>query len=199
MSGKAQSNGHLAQVSVPQLADIFGVSKEQVRKRLRTCEPLAKKTSGYVYSLPEAAGFLVAPKVDVRAAMRTMKPSELPAELQSATWAAQLKRLQFEEKAGQLWSQEDIVSFMTAMFSRLRASVLLWPDTLAERAGLDEDGRAEIEKHCDRLLEELCEEVEELARAKSPRSVLARIFDIVPDEPPEIEEDEDEDGIEDLF
>ena len=182
MSGESQVNGHLASVSVPQLADMFGVSKEQVRRRLRTCEPLAKKTSGYVYSLPEAASYLVAPRVDVRRALQTMKPSELPAELQTAVYTAQLKRLQFEKQAGSLWSKEDVVSFLTAIFSRLRAGVLLWPDVLAERSGLDEEGRAEIETQCDRLLEELCEEVEELARADSPQSVLSRIFDIVPEE-----------------
>lgn len=199
--GSAELNGRYSLKSVPELADEFGFTVEQVRRRLRGLKPAGKRTSGGTYVLKDAAAYLVTPKVDLDQAIEAMKPEDLPSKLQTGVWTAQMKRLQYEKMAGELWHRDDVMSFLTAVFSRLRSSVLLWPDSLADRSGLDAEGRMEIETQCDRLLQELSEEIEELARSDSPKSVLARIFDIIEpeDDTDDLFGDEEEDALAELF
>lgn len=175
-------------VSVPWLAQAFGLSPSMVRDRLRGCKPLARRTSGHLYPFADAVSYLVAPRADLMTYVRQMKPSDLPPELQTAVWAAQLKRQSWEAKAGRLWEQKDVMGVLTRLFARVRMSILLWPDSIAGRLELDDETRAGLEKACDKLLLDLTEEVRDLAQQDSPESILSRLGEILPGE---VSEEED--------
>lgn len=127
-------------VTVNWLALVFGRDKRTIQRKLADAGVKAKGVQGqsHLYDLPEAAAALVDPVVDVTSYLQNLKPHELPPMIQAVFWDAQLKRIKYEEEAGQLFRAERVMMSFHAVFKSLRDSVIGLTEKL-ERLGVPHD------------------------------------------------------------
>lgn len=160
-------------VSVGWLAKVFGIDPSDVKRRLADCPPVARKKSGYVYSLPIAARYLVKPVFDVTTYLKNMKPSELPPVLQSAYWDALNKKQKWEENAGQLWRTEKVIEVFGETFKTIKNDMQLWPDTIERQTELTEEHRSILLTLIDGLQDELYQTLVKMAKEKQTPSTVS--------------------------
>jgi hypothetical protein len=160
-------------VSVGWLGKVFGMDPSDVKKRLADCPPVARKKSGYVYSLPIAARYLVKPVFDVQSYLKTMKPSELPPILQNAYWDALNKKQKWEENAGQLWRTEKVIEVFGDTFKAIKNDMQLWPDTIERQTELTEAHRSILIKLIDALQDDLYKTLVKMATEKQTPSTVS--------------------------
>ena len=165
--------------SVRQLAVAFGMSQAVVRQRLRDCRPVGKKTSGAVYSLVDAASYLAPPRVDLDEFIERMSVADIPAQVSQAFWAGQKAKQAWEIQAGQLWDAGQILEVLTTIFRCVRTNVLLWPDRIADQTNLDNDTRDQLRIMTDQMLQDLREEVLQIAKEDSLESSLSKLTGIL--------------------
>lgn len=159
-------------VSVGWLAKVFNMDPSDVKRRLSECPPVATKKTGYVYSLPIAARYLVKPVFDVTSYLKNMKPSELPPVLQSAYWDALNKKQKWEENAGHLWRTERVIEVFGDTFKTIKNDMQLWPDTIEREVGLTEEHREVLLKLIDALQDELYQTLVKMAKQKQTASTI---------------------------
>lgn len=162
-------------VNVSWLAKHFHMDPSTVRKKLAGCPILQKKTSGAVYSLVEAAAYLVRPKFDVESYVRNMKPQDLPPALQQGYWAAQVARQKWEMQAQHLWATDDVLNIFGDVFKRVKLATQLWPETLERMTGLSDEQRDILVTQIDVLLDSILTAVREYAAERSTPPSLARL------------------------
>lgn len=140
-------------LSVRQLAQVFRMSPETVRKRLDQggCPIKRRQGNSYIYDLPTAAAYLVKPAVSVEDMLRTLKKKDLPVHLQKDVWDARLKELQFMEKARELWPGDRVVEILSEVFVAVKSAIQLWPDTVERQEGLTTDQREMLVELGDQL------------------------------------------------
>lgn len=159
-------------VSVFWLAKAFDMSVSSVRMKLADCPPMVRKGGGYLYSLPQAASYLVKPRIDIHEYVGALKPADLPPALQPAYWDAKLKRQKFEQQAAELWRTEDVSAAFAEIFKLIKFSLQLWPDTVERSTGLTEAQREILIGLCDALQDEIYAAVKDLAgRQATPNSL----------------------------
>lgn len=163
-------------VTVFWLAKSFGMEASTVRKKLADCPYLARKTSGYLYSLPVAASFLVRPKLNIRQYLEQMKPNEMPTQLQPTYWEGVLKRQKFESIAKELWYSEDVMEVFSEVFKTIKFTLQLWPDTLERTGNFSDEDRAALTRMADQLSLDIHGKIAELAKAKTTPNSLERFL-----------------------
>lgn len=142
-------------VSVGWLSKVFGMDPSDVKRRLADCPAIHRKKSGYLYSLPVAARYLVKPVFDVEKYLANMKPSELPPQLQDTYWKSALNRQKFELNAGELWRTADVLEVLGEVFKTIKFTMQLWADNLERATGLSETQRKALVQMVDALQNEL--------------------------------------------
>lgn len=141
-----------AGVSVSWLAHAFQMDRVTCKKKLAQCPPLRKERGAPIYSLRQAAAYLVPPKVDVAAYIKGMNPKELPHLLQDAYWSAMIKRQTWEERAGQLWRTEKVLQVFAQLARELKTSITLWADNIESITGLSNEQMALLNDESDAVL-----------------------------------------------
>ncbi|MGH9928616.1 MAG: DUF1441 family protein [Pyrinomonadaceae bacterium] len=165
-------------VGITWLANAFKMDRQTVRKRLAHCPALSQDRSSPLFSLRQAASYLIEPKVDIAAYLKSMRPQDLPPLLQDSFWSAQTKRQKWEEGAGNLWPTEDVVAVLGEAARRIRTSVTLWTDNLERIQGLTNEQRTALTAMCDGLLDEIHETLVEMPKKKRTPSQLAQLSDL---------------------
>lgn len=166
-----------AGVTTGWLARVFGMDPSTVKKRLADCPPLQRRKAGYVYSLPQAAAYLVKPVFDVSEYLKTMRPSELPASLQKEYWDARLKRQRWEERAGELWRTDDVLDVLGEAFIAIKSSMQLWADNLERAVGLSDEQRRLLQGMVDGLQTELHAALVQMPKQRQTRSTASELDD----------------------
>lgn len=183
----------LAGVSITWLSQAFRMDRQTVKKRLARCEPIGNGHAGQpVYDFTQAASWLVKPKVNVAEYIKGLKPTDLPVVLQDQYWASQLKRQQFEVKAGNLWPTDDVLEVFGRTFLLIKDTVQLWVENLAEasKSGLTNEQRKLLTGMVDGLQSELHRNLLEMPKHHQTRSQLAELEEIV-NETVEVRPEED--------
>lgn len=185
----------LGGVTIFWLAKAFGMEVSTVRKRLADCPPMARRTSGFLYSLPVAAQYLVKPRVDLQHYLEGLKPIDLPQQLQGPYWDAQIKRQKFETMMKELWHSEDVMAVFGEVFKAVKFSIQLWPDTLERATGFSDEDRELLVTLADAMQDQIYGSIVRLSQEKGTPSALVRFEDAVkaPNTVLEIEENEVED------
>lgn len=178
-------------VTVFWLAKAFGMEVSTVRKRLADCPTVGRKTSGYLYSLPVAAAYLVKPRVDIKAYLEQMRPQDLPAQLQVSYWDAKIKQQRWESSARHLWHTEDVIEVLSEVFKTIKFTLQLWPETLERTTALKEEDREVLVRLADELQDELYEKMKEMAAERSTPHSLRRLE--------ESDNEGPDDGVEDVL
>jgi hypothetical protein len=90
------------EASMAQIAQLFRTDPKTLPKRLRRLKPVATRSGVNVYSIRDAAAYLVKPGYSIEQYIRTMHFSELPVGLQKEFWAGLKSRQSYELQAGDL-------------------------------------------------------------------------------------------------
>lgn len=139
-------------VSASWLAHVFGMDKNTVKKKLAKCTIVGWNKATPLYTIKEASGYLVAPKVDMLTYLKGLRYNDLPPMLQAAFWDGQLKRQKWEENAGELWRTADVLDVFSNLAKELKSTVQLLPERVN---GLTDAQRMELTQRCDGLLDEI--------------------------------------------
>lgn len=142
-------------VSASWLAQVFGHDKNTIAKKLAAagCEVVGRRNGGPLYRIPDAAAYLVKPKVDLVAYIKTLRPNDLPPMLNDAYWGAMLKRQKFEENARDLWRTESVLKVFGDLAISFKTTANLWVEEVERIEGLTPEQRLLITQLTDRLLE----------------------------------------------
>lgn len=163
-------------VSVSWLANVFRMDHNSVKKKLADCPELQKGKGGApLFDVAIAAQYLVKPKVDINAFVRSLRPADLPPYLQSEFWEAQNKRQKWEENAGDLWRTEKVIEVFGDAFKLMKETMNLWVDGLARKSGVTEDQRRLLTAEIDALQDELHKRLVDLQRKKKTKPSLAEL------------------------
>lgn len=163
-------------VSTTWLANVFGMDKNTVAKKLAQggCPVAGRGRQGApLYKLPDAAPYLVRPKVDLVAYIKTLRPNDLPPILNAAYWDAMLKRQKWEENAGDLWRTADVLEVFGDLAFNFKSTVNLWVEEVDRTQGLTPEQRVTITQLSDKLLEQVHQQMVEAPRKRRTAPSLA--------------------------
>lgn len=142
-------------VTITFLAQVFGMAKHTVRKRIGDLPPLRRVRNAPIYNFVQACSFLVEPKIDIQEYLKTIRPSELPPALHKDFWDAMNKRQKWAEAAGDLWHTEDVMEVFGEVFKLIKSTSQLWVDNLDRVRELTPDQRRALVTAVDGLLDEV--------------------------------------------
>jgi hypothetical protein len=138
-----------------QLAQLFRTDAKTLPRRLRRLQPVATRRGTNVYSIRDAAGYLVKPSYSVEHYIRNMHFSDLPVGLQKEFWAGLKSRQSYELQAGDLWPTAQVVEALAEAFKEARMTILLFPETVERETGVTDPQRKVLRRLVDGLIEEL--------------------------------------------
>lgn len=145
-----------AGVTIGWLAGALRMDRNTVKKRLATLSPKAKRPAGGdLYDLELALPYLVKPKIDMRDYIRNMNVQELPPVLRKEYWAAEKSRLDWMERAGELWPTADVQSVLGEAFMLIKTTTQVWADDVEREAGLTKEQYKALIERVDQLREDL--------------------------------------------
>lgn len=152
---KLRATDVLAGVSVGWLSEVFHLDPKTVRKRLADCPVKDRVPQGPRYDLAAAAEYLVKPKFDVHKYLKTMKPTDLPQQLQSEYWDMMTTRRNYEEKVGDLWNTSKVQEVFAQVFMTMKSAMQLWGEGLERSTGLSDAQRKALTEQVDALQNEI--------------------------------------------
>lgn len=174
----------LGGVTVAFLAQVFNMDQAKCKRKLVNCPVKLRQRRGtmqtrHLYDLATAASYLVEARIDPEDIIKSLRREDLPPSISTAYWDAQLKRQQWEEKAGQLWRTETIAGVIGSMFQTIKFTVQLWADTLERQTGLSEDQRELLNTLTDELQTSMFEAFQENAKESMTKPQLAELDDML--------------------
>lgn len=146
--------------NITQLAKIFRMERRDITPKILDVPPIGERGGYPIYAIHEVAPYLVKPLYDVETYLRRMNFKDLPKELSKEFWNGQRAKQEYDIKAGNLWSTEQIVSAFGEAVKTLRMGLLLVPDTLTRQAGLTESQRNVVQEGVDSALNDLAKSLE---------------------------------------
>lgn len=166
--GRPAADKPLPQFGLNQLAQIFGLDRKTVAKRLRDVVPDGDPAKNCRhkdrYTVRRAAPYLVEHKEILRAAP-DIDPDDLPPEEAKNYWDAKLKEQTYLARDGHLWDDNAVLETFSSIFKPLANKVRAISDTLERRAGLSARQTAIVDEVCDELLREMHEAVADVVGA----------------------------------
>lgn len=163
-------------VTASWLAQMFGHDKNTIKKKLSAAnlEVVGQNRGAPTYRLHEAAQYLVKPKVDLVAYVKSLRPNDLPPMLNEAYWSAMLKRQKWEENARDLWRTSDVLEVFGDLAISFKTTVNLWVEEVDRQESLSPEQRKIITTLCDKLLEQLHEQMIE---SPKKRKTVSSVFE----------------------
>jgi hypothetical protein len=137
------------------ISRLFRMEVDTCRRKIRDLKPVGERNGYPLYSVAEAAEFLVQPRVDLEAYLKKLRPQDMPQGIQKSFWDAQNGRLKFMADAGHLWRTDRVQFVIADAFKVIRQRVLLFADTVDRQTGLTEEQRTIVQNMADGLLEDL--------------------------------------------
>jgi hypothetical protein len=133
------------------------MKRQNVERRLASCPVAAHSAQGTpLYRIADAAQFLVRLKLTDDMVYETLQkadPKDFPAMTNKMFWEGLAVRRKYEEQVGDLWHTADVIGVASAAFNAIRMSLLLLPDELSDKAGLNEQQRTLVQSIVDSTLE----------------------------------------------
>lgn len=145
-----------AGVSIPWLMKAFRMGRGKVETSLVGLQPIATgQNRTPLYDLPSAASRLVPPKIDLERVLATVKPDALPDRLREAYWNAKLKEQRYQERAGDLWRTERVISLFSETLQEVRNKLTIIPDQVQRAVGLTPQQLVSVTQIVDAVQDEI--------------------------------------------
>ena len=142
------------EASIAQIAHLFRTDAKTLPKRLRRLKPVAVRRGVSMYSIRDAAAYLVKPGYSIEQYIRQMHPNELPVGLMKEFWAGQKSRQSYELQAGDLWVTSQVVEALSEALKELRMTTMLFTETVEREVGITEDQRKVLRRLTDGLIDD---------------------------------------------
>ncbi|MGF7178059.1 DUF1441 family protein [Azospirillum doebereinerae] len=143
-------------VSIPWLMKAFRMGRATVEKKLVGCVPVGQgKHNTPLYDLPEAASYLVKPRVELNRMLKDLKPEDLPERLREGYWNSKLKQQRFEERAGNLWRTERVLATFSETLQEIRTKLMIVPDRVDREVGLTPEQVAALASVIDEVQDDI--------------------------------------------
>lgn len=158
----SESNSLYRGASPTELSHLFKLPLATVRDRLKDVAPSHKRGANDVYSVAEAAPYLIRVAEDDAEAIERilkMRHTDLPKMLAKEFWYAQTQKQKYELAAGDLWPTVKIVEFVGEAFKQMRLSLQLMSDTVDRQETLTEAQRLVIQRLVDSVLDDMREKM----------------------------------------
>jgi hypothetical protein len=143
------------------LEQLIGRDRNTLNRVLETCSSRRSEkgpgaTTYWIYDLQEVVQRLVEQDEDaIVAAIRNMKPEDMPVRLQKDFWAGQRQRLEFEEAAKNLWRTERVEAVYSEMMRLVRQQITLFENALDQQDEMSGTQRKVLHGLVDGLLDSL--------------------------------------------
>lgn len=160
-------------VTITWLLNAFRMDRSTVKKRLGRLQPIRMLAANQpIYDFVQAAS-RVAPRTeeDIRKILKTIRPDDLPREMQKDYWDAKLKRQKYEREAGMLWRTEDVMNVFGEACAHIKAATQLWVNTLERKSALTPEQFETIRKLVDGLLVDIHERLSEMPKEGATANV----------------------------
>lgn len=138
-----------------QIAQLFRTDAKTLPRRLRRLKPVATRSGVKVYSIRDAAAYLVKPGYSIEQFIRQMHPNDMPVGLMKEFWAGQKSRQSYEMQAGDLWPTAQVVEALAEAFKQARMTILLFPETVERETGVTDPQRKVLRRLTDGLIDDL--------------------------------------------
>lgn len=159
MSSRVEDEAKLIHIgaTIPQLSTIFGMSQKMVQSKIvgRVSPARAKgmtERDAVRYHIGDVAPLLCEPQIDIEEVLKSLTPAKFPPMLQDAFWKAQKSRLEVEEKLGNLWSTERVVTLLGESFKPCRMAILMFKEEIEQQHELTPQQRVLLDQMSDSLL-----------------------------------------------
>jgi hypothetical protein len=156
------------EASIAQIAQLFRTDPKTLPKRLRRLKPIHTRRGVNVYSIRDAAAYLVKPGYSIEQYIRNMHFSDLPVGLQKEFWASLKSRQSYEMQAGDLWPTAQVVEALAEAFKQARMTILLFPETVERESGVTDEQRKVLRRLADGLIDDLREALEKKFEGYEP-------------------------------
>lgn len=165
-------------VTVQWLSAAFEMKPTDVRKRLARCPILRGSGRSEIYDLPVAAAFLVEPAISITEYLRTLKPDQLPQQLQESFWNAKLKQLKYMLAAGEAWRTTDVLKVLNDLFTTIKNQTQLWSDQINEEEELTPKQYKVVQELVNTLVDDIKTVTISKAQTGEHRSISAELDDV---------------------
>jgi hypothetical protein len=143
------------EASMAQIAALFRTDAKTLPRRLRRLKPVHTRSGVSVYSIRDAAAYLVKPGYSIEQYLRSMHSNDLPVGLMKEFWAGQKSRQSYEMQAGDLWPTAQVVEALAGAFKQARMTILLFPETIERESGVTDAQRKILRRLADGLIDDL--------------------------------------------
>ncbi len=143
-----------------------------VKRRLGKCPVLKKEAGRDVYDPMIALSYLINPQIDVYDYIKNMQPNELPVMLRKEFWDAENKRLNYEERSGELWHTSDVHEVLSNVFKQIKNQMQVWTDDVERETKLTPEQYKILEARVDALRKSLDDTLKALPSQQFHGSVL---------------------------
>jgi hypothetical protein len=161
--------------NLSQLGNLFRMDHRVLVEKLEKgkCQPCGKRNGANIYAVHEVAPFLVKPAYEIEEYIKRMHHNDLPKHLTKEFWAGLRSRQEYEQREGNLWPTERVVSAVGSFMKLVKMSVRLMADAVDRQAELTPRQRAIVKAQGDGMLEELYRNViEEFSKEPTNPSVV---------------------------
>lgn len=121
--------------SLTQLAELFGLHRQTVKKRLQAIKPDGLIRGNPAFTVKTAAPALVDSYQYDEAEQRD--PDKMDPGDAKDFWEAKLKEQKYLENDGELWRSEEVLEALSGVSKRIALALRGIPDILERRTGLD--------------------------------------------------------------
>lgn len=149
-------------VSQNWLSDFFDMDPSTVRKRLTKCPPAGMAGGNRpVYVFQEAVPYLIKPKWDIGAYIKTLNPAELPNSINKVFWEAERIKNKTLIETGEAWSTAKVLEVLGQFFMSVKDRIPLIKEGMRD-AGLTDEQNLMLEGFCDQFQADIHLMVQEL-------------------------------------
>lgn len=181
------------EATIAQIAQLFNTDAKTLPKRLKGCIPKGTRRGYKVYSIREAASYIVTPGYEIEDYIRQMSPQELPNLLLKEFWNGQKARLEYEIRLGQHWPTEKVIEFLGELVNTIRMTNLLLADDVNREESLTDGQRKAIvritDASIDTMKKTIAEKFKDHVDAADPRPTPRRV---IPDDDNIVAADDDD-------
>ena len=159
-------------VSAAWLGHVFGMDKNTIKKKLAKCEVAGKNRGTPLYRIKDAAAWLVPPKVDLMTYIKSLRPQDMPPQLNDSYWSAMGRRQKVLADAKELWRTPDVLDVFGSAAIKIKSTVQLWVDEVDRVHGLSDEQRTMLTRMADGLLSDIHEIFVTAPRERSTFSTI---------------------------
>lgn len=138
--------------SLSQLVAMFKMDIRKVRAKIADLEPCGKRGGFPIYSVKEAARYLVEPIWPIDEYVKRMNHADLPMLLRKEYWAGMRSRQLYEMAAGDLWATDKVIEHVSEILKTIAMSARLMSDGVEREAGLTVQQRAIVTRLNDEMI-----------------------------------------------